>query len=134
MKKSKNKKGFGKFLAGASVGAALGLLFASKKGVDTRADLKKMFSELKVKIEGLDADEVKETVENKIEELQMGLENLDKEQVLKEAKKQAKKLQDAANELVDYAVEKGTPIIEKSTQAIKLKITETCEEVIKKLS
>lgn len=129
-----SKKGIGKFLAGAGIGAALGVLFAPKKGADTRADLLKMFEDLKTKVQNIDANEVKEAVEIKIEELQSGLEDLNKETVLKEAKKQAQKLQDAATELVEYAIEKGTPVIEKSANAIKTKVIETCEEVINKLS
>ena len=129
-----SKKGICKFLAGAGIGAALGVLFAPKKGIDTRADLLKMFEDLKTKVQNIEVDEVKEAVEVKIEELQSGLEDLNKETVLKEAKKQAKKLQDAANELVEYAIEKGTPVIEKSANAIKTKVIETCEEVINKLS
>ncbi len=128
-----SKKGLGKFLAGAGIGAALGLLFAPKKGEETRQDLKKAFEDLVNKVKNVDADEVRETVELKINELKEGIAKLDKETVLSEAKKQAKKLQDSASELVEYAIEKGTPMIEKSANAIKKKVAEVSKEVTKKL-
>lgn len=129
-----SKKGLGKFLAGAGIGAALGILFAPKKGSDTRADLKNMFDDLMKKVRSIDKEEVRLTVETKIEELKEGLANLDKETALAEAKKQAKKLQKQAEKLVEYAIEKGTPIIEKSANAIKQKVIEVSEQVIEKLS
>ena len=128
-----NKKGFGKFVLGAGLGAALGLLFAPKKGSELREELKEKFDDLVNSLKYIDADDVKATVEEKIEWLKTELENLDKETVLEEAQKQAKKLQDAAEELVEYAIEKGTPVVEKSANAIKQQILKLSKQVIKKL-
>ena len=127
------KKGFGKFLIGAGIGAGLGLLFAPKKGSETRRDLKIKMDELVEKAKGLDAKEVKENIEVKIEEIKAELADLDKEKVLKIAKKKAKQIQDASEELVSYAVEKGTPVLEKAADAVRAKAVVVTKEVLNKL-
>lgn len=131
---SKEKKsGFGKFLAGAFVGAGLGILFAPNKGEKTRRELKVMLDDFVSKVKDLDKEEVKITIEQKIADIKIELEDLDKEKVLKIAKKKAKQIEDMAGELVDYAVEKGTPVLEKTANKVKEKAIEFTEQVLEKL-
>ena len=129
----KNKKGLGKLFAGVAIGAGLGVLFAPKKGSETRRDLKAKIDELVNKAKELDKDEVKETIEAKIALIQEELADLDKEKALKIAKKKAKDIQDMAAELVDYAVEKGTPVLESAANAVREKAIDVTKEVLKKL-
>jgi len=128
-----SKKGFGKFVVGAGIGAALGFLFAPKKGSDLRADLKKKMDELIEKAKNIEAEDVKETIEAKIAEIKDELADLDKEKALKIAKKKAREIQDAAEELVEYAVEKGTPILESTADSVRQKAIEVTKQVLTKL-
>ena len=98
-----SKKGLGKLVLGAGIGASLALLFAPKKGSDLRNEIKK------------------------------GLDELDKETVLKAAKKKGNELKDKANELVELAKEKGTPVLEGIADDLKEKTISVAQEVIDKL-
>lgn len=133
-KMSKGKKsGTGKLLAGLAIGAGLGVLFAPKKGSDTRKDLKIKFDELLQKAKELDMKEVKENIETRIFELKEQLSDLDKEKALEIAKKKARDIQDAAEDLVEYAVEKGTPILESTANSVREKAIVVTKEILKKL-
>lgn len=129
----KKNSGLGKLFTGLAVGAGLGLLFAPKKGTETRADLKKKMDELLLKAKEIDVDEVKENIEAKIFEIKEELDDLDKEKVTKIAKKKAKQIQDKAEELVNYAIEKGTPVLEKTAESVREKAIDVTKEVLSKL-
>ena len=97
-----SKKGLGKFVLGAAVGAGLGVLFAPRSGKETRKMLKDKMDDLVKKAKELDKEEVKEAVIAKINEIKDGIKNLDKETAIEIAKKQGKKIRDKAEDLVEY--------------------------------
>lgn len=127
------KKGLGKFIAGLAIGAGLGVLFAPKKGSETRAELKAKIEELYLKAKELDMDDVKETIEIKIGELKESLAELDKEKVLDYAKEKAEQIKVKCDELVKYVVEKGTPVMEKTANTVREKAVEVSKDIIAKL-
>lgn len=131
---SKEKKnGLGKFLAGAAIGAGLGLLFAPKKGSELRKDLKNKLDEIVGKVKEIDIEEVKNEFFQKVDEVKKGLEDLDKEKVLKIAKKKGEELKEKSEELLALAKEKGTPVLEKVANEVRDKAILVVKEVLEKL-
>ena len=133
MSKEKRCCGLGKFALGAAVGAGLGILFAPKKGSETRRDLKNKIDELVSKLKEVDSEDVKEMIEEKIAELKEELSDLDKEKVLKIAKEKAAQIKDKSEELVNLAIEKGTPVLEKAAHEVREKAIVVVKEVLNKL-
>lgn len=127
------KNGFGKFIAGAAVGAGLGLLFAPKTGKETREILKKKFDEVLEQVKSIKAEDVKASIVKKVNELQKELKDLDKEKALKIAKQKAIKIQKKADELYKLAVEKGTPVVEKSVSELKQATADALKKIVAKL-
>ena len=132
-KDKKKKSGMGKFVLGAAIGGTLGVLFAPKKGSETRKDLKEKIDDLIEKTKNIEIEEVKENINNKIEEIKEELKDLDKEKVLKIAKEKGKVIMNKTEELVKLAVEKGTPILEKSAKSLKSTTVNVVENILDKL-
>ena len=128
-----SKKGLGKFVAGAAVGAGLGILFAPKKGTEIRKELKEKIDDLLDKIKSLDKEDIQKEFEQKINEIKKELEDLDKEKVLKIAKKKGEDIKEQAQKLVDLAVEKGTPVLEKAANEVREKAIDVTKSVLDKL-
>jgi len=128
-----SKKGFGKFVAGAAIGASLGVLFAPKKGEETRADIKKKCDELLEQLKNVKAEDVKEAISKKIAEIEKELKDLDKEKVLKIAKEKGTQIQKKAEEVYELAKEKGTPILEKTAKDLKTQTANALKKIVAKL-
>lgn len=127
------KHGLGTFLAGAAIGAGVGMLFAPKSGKELRKDLKEKLDELVRKAKDIDLDEVRENIENKVEEIKAELADLDKEKDLKIAKKKAAEIGQKASDLVEYAKEKGTPVLESLAASARDKAIDVTKDVLKRL-
>ena len=123
----------GTLLGGLAVGAGLGILFAPKKGSETRNELKKKMDELVEKAKNTDLDDVKEYVVTKTEEIEKALKDLDKEKALDIAKTKAKEIEKNVKDLVNYAKKKGTPVLEETAESLRKKAVEVTKGVLEKL-
>ena len=127
------KGGLGKFIAGAALGAGLGLLFAPDSGENTREVLKRKLEDLVNKAKEVDLDEVKDELLYKVETLQAELATLDKEKVQKIALEKAEVIKTKAEDLYKYALEKGTPVVEKAADEVRKQALKVVKEIEKKL-
>lgn len=129
----KNKSGLGKFLLGAGLGIGLGMLFSPKTGKENRESFKRKLDELIIKVKNLDSEEVRNTIQEKIDSILEEISDLDKEKVLKIAKSKSESIKEKAEDLVEYVIEKGTPVLEKTATSVKEKAIVVTKDILKKL-
>ena len=128
-----SKRGFGKFVLGAGIGAGLALLFAPQEGSKTRKELKEKMDELLEKVKAIDPNDVKEDIITKVNDLKDAVKDLDKEKALEMAKKGAKVVEKKANELYETAKDKATPVVEKAVKEVKATAVKAAKEVVERL-
>lgn len=128
-----SKNGFGKFLAGVAVGIGIGVLVAPKKGSETREELKEKMAELIDKAKNLKKEDVKLAIETKVNEIKAAIADLDKEKVLEIAKKKAKQIKNMAEDLATFVVDKTSPVIKKSADAVRDKAIVATKSILEKL-
>lgn len=123
----------GKFILGTIIGAAAGILLAPVTGSEARKALGKKINELKIKIQDVDFKEVREEFEIKVDEIQEEIKDLDKEKAIKIAKEKSKKIKEKSDELVEYAIKSGTPVLEKMAKETKEHTITVLKEILKKV-
>ena len=128
-----SKKGIGNLVLGVAIGASLGILFAPKKGSQTRRELKEKMLVLVSSAKELTISDVSKMVEGKITEIRHDLNDLDKEKVLKIARKKSEQIKKKCQELVDLAIDKGTPVLKDAAVEVRDKTIDVMQDMIKKL-
>lgn len=128
-----SKKGLGKIVLGAGIGAGLALLFAPKKGEDLRKDIKSRIDAFMKDVNKMTVEDIKNEFTDKVDEIKKEIEDLDKEKVEKIARKKSRELQRKADDLLELAKEKGTPVLVGIADDLKHKVICACTEVINKL-
>jgi len=132
MKKEKLKIGAALGI-GAVIGGTLGILFAPKKGSETREQIKLSFINLKDKLMNVDEESIKKHIEKKLDNIDIELAKLEMIDSYKKAKKQAKKVVKQINKLIDYTKKKGMSEFEDLILDLKEKASEISEEILTNL-
>lgn len=123
----------GNFILGALAGVGIGMLLAPKSGKENRLALKKKCNELIEACKSIDVEEVKNAIIIKTQELQETIKELDKETAKQLIIDKSNEVKIKAQELVDLAIEKGTPVVEKVAKELKSKTADVLKSTAKKL-
>lgn len=128
-----SKRSISNLFLGAAIGASLGILFAPKKGKETRRDLKNKMLDLVDDAKELSINDVSGMIEEKITEIRHDLNDLDKEKVLKIAKTKSEEIKTKCEDLVNMAIDKGTPVLKDAAIEVRDKTIDVMKDMIKKL-
>ncbi len=115
---------------GTLIGGTLGILFAPRKGSETRELIKDSISGMKNKLANISKKDVKRYVERKLDEIEIELAKLDAENEFKKAKRQAKKVSKKITKLMNYTKKKGLNEFENLTKDLKEKANTISEEIL----
>ena len=131
--KKENVKIMAALTGGIVLGGTLGVLFAPRKGSETREKIKLTFVNLKNKVSKIEEEDIKYYIEKKLKEIDDDKEVLEGTLEYKKAKKQAKKVIKKINKLIDYTTKKGYDEFEDLITELKEKASEISEEILTNL-
>ena len=131
--KKENVKIMAALTGGIVLGGTLGVLFAPRKGSETREKIKLTFVNLKNKVSKIEEEDIKCYIEKKLNEIDDDIEVLEGTLEFKKAKKQAKKVIKKINKLIDYTTKKGYDEFEDLITDLKEKASEISEEILTNL-
>ena len=131
--KKENVKIMAARTGGIVLGGTLGVLFAPRKGSETREKIKLTFVNLKNKVSKIEEEDIKYYIEKKLNEIDDDIEVLEGTLEFKKAKKQAKKVIKKINKLIDYTTKKGYDEFEDLITDLKEKASEISEEILTNL-
>ena len=131
--KKENVKIMAALTGGIVLGGTLGVLFAPRKGSETREKIKLTFVNLKNKVSKIEEEDIKYYIEKKLNEIDEDIEVLEDTLEFKKAKKQAKKVIKKINKLIDYTTKKGYDEFEDLITDLKEKASEISEEILTNL-
>lgn len=127
--KKENVKIMAALTGGIVLGGTLGVLFAPRKGSETREKIKLTFVNLKNKVSKIEEEDIKYYIEKKLNEIDDDIEVLEGTLEFKKAKKVIKKI----NKLIDYTTKKGYDEFEDLITELKEKASEISEEILTNL-
>ena len=131
--KKENVKIMAALTGGIVLGGTLGVLFAPRKGSETREKIKLTFVNLKNKVSKIEEEDIKYYIEKKLNEIDDDIEVLEGTLEFKKAKKQAKKVIKKINKLIEYTTKKGYDEFEDLITELKEKASEISEEILTNL-
>jgi len=129
----KKVKNVAKIATGMAVGAGLGILFAPKKGSETREDIKNKYNEVKTKAGKVKKEDIVKYVDKKKKEIEKQLKDLDKEKVMGVVKTKTDSIKKTCDQMIEEAKKAGNEKMEEATREFKDKTVEVLKDITKKL-
>ena len=129
MKKTKTKIAVAA-ASGAIVGGVLGILFAPRKGSETRSLIKNSVIDMKDKLSGIDKESIKNYIEKALDDIEKEVAKLEVTTEYKKAKRQAKRTIKKIDKLAGYAKRKGIEGFEEMISNLKDMASDISEEIL----